>query len=280
MAGPTPWFFRNHICPLPLETTLHKLSDVFGQENVGIYRDDGLAILQNKSGPQLEHIRKELIQIFKLYNFQITTECNLNYTDFLDVTFNLKENSYKPFQKSNSTPVYINIHSNHPPSIKKEIPKIIGKRLLVNSCNNKVFSAAAPTYNTGLQKSSYNSKVTFTENRACLERKHSKNRRKRNILWFNPPFSDHVITNIGKVFFQLLDKHFTNNNRLHKIFNSVKLSYSCMPNLAPIISNHNKKILDHSFIHSFVFLFLITTRANIEVKTHQIQYHYSTKDQN
>ena len=50
-----------------------------------------------------------------------------------------------------------------------------------------------------------------------------------NILWFNPPYSQNVKTNIGKTFFKL-KKHFPTDARLSKIINTntLKLSYSCM----------------------------------------------------
>ena len=69
---------------------------------------------------------------------------------------------------------------------------------------------------------------------------------RRNITWFNPPFSNNVATNIGKEFFSLLAKHFPPSNRLHKIINkqNVKLSYSCLPNMRGIIANHNKRVLN------------------------------------
>ncbi len=53
-------------------------------------------------------------------------------------------------------------------------------------------------------------------------------------------------TNIAKNFLQLIDKHFPPEHKLHKIFNrnSVKVSYSCMPNASSIIKSHNKKILE------------------------------------
>ena len=47
----------------------------------------------------------------------------------------------------------------------------------------------------------------------------SKRTRKRNIIWFNPPFSQHVKTNIGKVFLKLLDKNFPKHHKFHKLFN-------------------------------------------------------------
>ena len=31
---------------------------------------------------------------------------------------------------------------------------------------------------------------------------------KRQIIWFNPPFSANVKTNVGKIFMRLVDKHF------------------------------------------------------------------------
>ena len=42
-----------------------------------------------------------------------------------------------------------------------------------------------------------------------------------------------------------INKHFPTNYRLNKIFNrnNVKVSYSCLPNIASIISSHNKSVL-------------------------------------
>ena len=65
--------------------------------------------------------------------------------------------------------------------------------------------------------------------------------RKKQIVWFNPPHSKNVTTEVGKFFLSLIDKHFP----LHKLFNrnSVKISYSCLPNIKSIINAHNRKIL-------------------------------------
>ena len=52
-------------------------------------------------------------------------------------------------------------------------------------------------------------------------------------------------TNVAQRFLKLLDKHFPRSSKLHKIFNrnSVKVSYSCMPNVKSVIPNHNRRIL-------------------------------------
>ena len=77
--------------------------------------------------------------------------------------------------------------------------------------------------------------------------KHKEDKRKRNrkITWFNPPFSDSVSTNVAKIFLSMIDRHFPKTNSLHKIFNrnTIKVSYSCMPNVNQTIRNHNKKLL-------------------------------------
>lgn len=69
--------------------------------------------------------------------------------------------------------------------------------------------------------------------------------RKRNIIWFNPPYSKSVATNVGKAFLKLLNKHFPAHHKYRKIFNrnTVKISYSCMPNVRAKVNMHNKKIL-------------------------------------
>ena len=71
-------------------------------------------------------------------------------------------------------------------------------------------------------------------------------KRIRKITWFNPPYSTNVATNIGKKFFSLISTCFPADNKLKSIINknTIKLSYSCMPNLKQIINNHNKSILN------------------------------------
>ena len=65
-------------------------------------------------------------------------------------------------------------------------------------------------------------------------------------MWWNPPFSANVTTNVGAQFLKLLDKHFPKGHPLHKAFNrnTVKMSYRTTPNIKKIISSHNAKILN------------------------------------
>ena len=72
-----------------------------------------------------------------------------------------------------------------------------------------------------------------------------KKKCKRKVIWFNPPFSLNVKTNVGKIFLKIVKRHFPKENPLHKIFskNTLKVSYSCMGNIASVLSAHNKNIL-------------------------------------
>ena len=51
---------------------------------------------------------------------------------------------------------------------------------------------------------------------------------------------------IGKLFLNLLEKHFPPHNKLLKLFNrtTVKISYSCMPNMNSYTYMHNHKVLN------------------------------------
>ena len=73
--------------------------------------------------------------------------------------------------------------------------------------------------------------------------------RKRKITWYNPPWDSNVKTNLGRKFLLVVDKCFPKNHPLNKIFNrhTLKLSYSCMPNMKAVTSSHNKNMLaqDH-----------------------------------
>lgn len=59
------------------------------------------------------------------------------------------------------------------------------------------------------------------------------------------PYSKNVKTNIAREFFKILENNFKVPHKYSKIFNknTMKISYSTMPNLnQQIISNNNKKI--------------------------------------
>ena len=72
-----------------------------------MYRDDGLAVFKNKSGPESDKNKKSIQSIFRENEKKITILCNLKLVGYLDVTFNLTGSSYRPFNKTNNEINYI-----------------------------------------------------------------------------------------------------------------------------------------------------------------------------
>ena len=228
------------VCELVGLYILNILGDKFGKDNIGLYRDDGLACFHGINGSTADRIRKDIVKLFKDQGLKITIQTNLKVVNFLDVTFNLETCSYEPYRKPNDQPLYINKQSNHPPNIIKSIPKNISRRISNISSTMEIFNDAAPIYNNALAASGYSENVEFMESPV-----HSSRRRSRNIIWYNPPYSLNVQTNIAKKFLQLVSRHFPKGHKLNKLFNrnNVKVSYSCMPSINSIITSHNKKVL-------------------------------------
>ena len=97
--------------------------------NIGLYRDDGLAV--TNLSPRLAELEKQkLCKIFKKNGFNITSNANVKNVNFLDIQLDLNANTYRPCMKPNSTPVYVSKEINHPSSILKNIPKSVIKRLI------------------------------------------------------------------------------------------------------------------------------------------------------
>ena len=229
-------------CELVGSFLLHLITQKYGK-NFGLYRDDGLGIIKG-SPRQVELTKKHLCEIFNDHGLKITIEADKKCVDFLDVTLNLTTGKHMPYTKPNNTPLYIHTKSNHPPVIIKNIPESINKRLSDISSDKESFDRAAIPYQRALEHSGYNYKLKFQLSTSPSNTS-QRQKRQRNITWYNPPYSKNVATNIGKTFLQILDEEFHENHVLHKIFNrnTVKISYACMPNIKQTIDGHNKSIL-------------------------------------
>ena len=235
------------VCEIVGIYLLYLLSSKCSKQNIGLYRDDGLAVFKNLSGPQSERIKKLFQKIFSDNDLQIEIKCNQKIVDYLDVTLNLNNGSYKPYRKPNDELSYINAKSNHPPNIIKQLPISVESRLRELSSSKEIFEEAAVQYQEALNKCGYSYKLSYetpvNENKIT-----NKKSRKRNIIWFNPPFSKSVCTNVAKYFLELINKHFPINHKYRKIFNrnNLKVSYSCMRNMKTIVNTHNKKTLNEN----------------------------------
>ena len=107
---------------------------------------------------------------------------------------------------------------------------MINKRISDLSCNKEKFDKVKFVYESTLN---YNGHFYAQRNR------------NRKVIWFNPPHSQNVKTNIGKLFIRFVRKHFPKKNKYDKIFNlsPLKLSYCSTINVGNIIKQHNSKVL-------------------------------------
>ena len=99
------------ICELVGLFLLYQLSDLFGKKYVGLYRDDGLAVLRNTSGPEADE--KSGGSIFPKTRFECHHQYQSHTNGFLR-TFNLSTGKFWPYRKPNDQPLHINVESNHP----------------------------------------------------------------------------------------------------------------------------------------------------------------------
>ena len=169
------------ICELIGLFILNSRQELFGKD-VGLYRDDGLAVLNTKSGRLCEKAKKDLKQKFNELSLSITALTSQQRTNFLDITFNLANDTYKSYGKPNDEPLYINNSSNHPPSILRELPNSINTRINTLSCDKGTFDTAAPECNEALRRSDFNAQLTNQPPNAYTNTRLS---RSRNVIWYN-----------------------------------------------------------------------------------------------
>ena len=76
------------------------------------------------------------------------------------------------------------------------------------------------------------------------EQDQNNSRKKKKQIWFNPPYSMNLSTNVGRYFLNLVNKHFLPHHKFSKIFNrnNTKVSYNCMTNMNSRINIHNKAV--------------------------------------
>ena len=76
------------VCKLIGLYLLNKVKALLDSGNVGLYRDDGLAVVHKANGPKVDRLRKDIISLFNDEGVSITIDTNLIETDFLDFSFN------------------------------------------------------------------------------------------------------------------------------------------------------------------------------------------------
>ena len=159
-----------------------------------------LFYVRNMSTTQTNQLVKSLTREFKNFGLNITTEICRSVINFLDVTFNLKNNPYRPYSKPNNTAIYVNKKSNHSRNIIQMIPTSVNRRLSDISSDKDEFIASSQEYQNSLNEAGHDHKLIFEP------RNEQRRNRNRKIIWYNPPFSKNVSTNVGRKFIHIIEK--------------------------------------------------------------------------
>ena len=75
---------------------LFLISEMYNKKDFRFYRDDGLRVVKNRSGPETEKIKKNIQKIFRESKLEIVIQCNMKILNYLDVSPNLNNSNYKP----------------------------------------------------------------------------------------------------------------------------------------------------------------------------------------
>ena len=98
--------------------------------------------------------------------------------------------------------MYINVSSNHPPQILKQLTTIISDRLSKNSSSELIFNKLKHQYGDALSKGGFKTEL----NKKMISSE-------RRIIWFNLPYNQDVSTNMAKTSLKLADKHFPSTSQ-------------------------------------------------------------------
>ena len=192
----------------------------------------------------MERVTKKLHKLFETEGLKITCEAGKHGTDFLDLYFDLKYDKYRQWRKPNSNPLYVHKDSNHPPQVLKEIPSMIEKMVSKNSSSKAEFDKVKREYQCSLKNSGFVKKLQYRPDVP----KPKKHKRKKKELWYNPPWSDNMKTNLGQKFLALVDEceEKFKGTVFEKIFKraTMRISYSTTRNMKAHIASHNMKILN------------------------------------
>ena len=110
--------------------------------------------------------------------------------------------------------------------LKVTIPIGINKRLSRISSNQQIIDEAAPVYQDALKASRHKFNLNYQPEEMPSESSVPKRKCSRKQIYFNPPYSKDVKTNVGKLLLQLMDKHFPPDSYVGLTENSFKDRYT------------------------------------------------------
>ena len=107
----------------------------------------------------------------------------------------LSNNSYKHFLKTDQYPSYINVNSNPPKTIIKQVPEVVKLRIKNLSANEKIFQESSKIYKEALKNNGFREEFTYQEENIPNDinkenKKYSQKIEKEKLYGLTPLFVD------------------------------------------------------------------------------------------
>ena len=121
----------------------------------GLYRDD-ILVVSDMPGSMIERTKKLIFKIFQEKGLRLTCDSDIyQRTNFLDITFDLGDKTYRPYKKPNDIICYVSSQSNHPPNILKMLPSMINNRIEKLCSTEEIFDLNKQPYVNALTTAGY-----------------------------------------------------------------------------------------------------------------------------
>ena len=103
-------------------------------------------------------------KVFTDIGFSIDIQLNLKEVDFLDITLNLPNGTYRLYKKPSDKLLYIHSSSNNPLQVTKKQSNSISEGLLKDSSNQEIFNTAKVEYKDVLKNPGYDVYLKYSNN--------------------------------------------------------------------------------------------------------------------
>ena len=112
---------------------------------------------------------------------------------------------------------------------------MVRRRISDISCNKEYFNKAAPAHKNAFKFSGFNENIQFT---STPSPRRNRNRKTNSSI-------HHIVSMWKPTSIEICMTSTSRHHKYHKLFNrnNIKISYSCMPNMASVIPNHNTSLL-------------------------------------
>ena len=124
---------------------------------IALYRDDLIAIVPN-NGFRINRIKSTIQKLVAAEELEMTDWTEGRRMDYLDVEFDMTEESFRPFTKPMDGSRYVSPMSDHPKMSIRRIPAVVEKRISMLCSSREVHDNAKGAFQNKLRRDGHGNK--------------------------------------------------------------------------------------------------------------------------